>query len=159
MNYQWDKGLFSNTYEIKDDQHNIVGELSGMGLTTDKMGSLYNQKAFFESEGLFKNATVIRDPETLQQIGYIKFNSWKTQATIYLNGKEYLWKYDNWKQTSWKIIGPDTELRFKSPFSDGNMLVPADHHILALAGLYIRNHYMQAMFVVLFAVIFPILFT
>jgi hypothetical protein len=121
-----------------------AGELSSSGWKRKWEGVLNGTRVNFEVKGFFDKDFLIMNPDDDTQIGSIVFNTWRTKATITLNGKDYNWDYDNWWHTKWVISNQNGNLiKFASGFRNGDIISYSEDNILLLTGLFIRDYLQQ----------------
>ena len=154
----WTKGVFNNLHKIYSDG-NLIGEIKEKALSQSAKGSIRGREYLFRTHGYFNQKTEIIDRTDNQVVGEIQFNSWKSKATIALNGKIINWKYDNLWNTQWSLSDSDgTVMKFNSSITKGQIDAGQDDELLVLTGLFVKNYYMQTAFFVFFiAVIIPVL--
>ncbi len=154
----WKKGVFSNLYKIYDNG-NLIGNLKDSSFSQSAKGSIRGRGYFFRTHGFFNPVTDIVDSTTNKTVGKIQYNSWRSKATITLNGETINWKYDNVWNTQWSLSDSDgTAMKFNSSTTRGQIDVRLDNDLLVLTGLFVKNYYIQMAFVVIFiAVIIPVL--
>jgi hypothetical protein len=154
----WTKGVFSNLYKIYAGGDSI-GDLKESSFSQSAKGSIRGREYLFRTHGFFNQSTEIIDSLNHKIVGKIQYNSWRSKATITLNGKTINWKYDNVWNTQWSLSDSDgTVMRFNSSTTKGQIDAGPDDELLVLTGLFVKNYYMQMAFVVIFiAVIIPVL--
>jgi hypothetical protein len=141
--YTWTAKFFSNTLSISK-YGEPAGELRRKTWKRISEGELNGTRITFEVKGFFDRDFLIMNPDGGAQIGKIVFNTWRTKATITLNGKDYNWEYENWWHTKWIISNENGNLiKFASGFKSGNILTYTDDNILTLTGLFIRDYLQQ----------------
>lgn len=155
-NFTWSKGLFSSLYQIYSNakQH---GSLVDKPFSRTTKGLFNGKEYLFRNTGFFNHRTEIVDCSDNKVIGGIEFNSWRSKATIIVNGSKYSWKYDNFWNSQWSISGTNgLSVKFNSSTTNGHIDAATDDGLLILSGLFIKNYYLQAAFIViLVAVIIP----
>ena len=113
---RWKKGLFSSTYDILSGGTS-VGSLTDKPFSRSAFGELNGKKYTFLTKGTFKQLTEILDGDNNRVIGEINYNSMMTRATFSLENKTIHWKYDNIRNTKWRIYGPQgLEIRYAGSF-------------------------------------------
>jgi hypothetical protein len=156
MNLTWSKGLFSSLYQIYSNGKQL-GNLTDKPFSRTTKGMFNGKEYLFRNSGFFKQHTEIVDCVDNKVIGGIEYNSWRSKATITVNGSKFYWKYDNLWNTQWSLS--DTEgvsVRFVSSTTKGQIDADTDDGLLVLSGLFIKNFYLQTAFIViLIAVIIP----
>lgn len=154
----WTKGVFSNLYKIHANGDHI-GDLKERSFSQSAKGSIRGKEYLFRMHGFFNQSTEIVDSTNNKIVGKIQYNSWRSKATITLNGKTINWKYDNVWNTQWSLSDSDgTIMKFNSSTTKGHINARLDDELLALTGLFVKNYYMQmAFFVIFIAVIIPVL--
>lgn len=155
---KWTKGVFSNLYKIYDNG-DFIGDLKERSFSQSAKGSIRGKDYLFRTHGFFNPVTEIVDSTSKKIVGKIQYNSWRSKATVTLNGKTINWKYDNVWNTKWSLSdSDDTIVKFNSATTQGHIEARLDDELLVLTGLFIKNYYMQmAFFVIFIAVIIPIL--
>lgn len=156
MNLTWTKGLFSSLYRINSNGKQL-GSLKDKPFSRTTKGIINGKEYLFRNSGFFKQQTEIFDCSDNKEIGGIEYNSWRSKATITVNGSKYNWKYDNLWNTRWSISGTNgLSAKFKSFTTKGHIDADTDDTLLILSGLFIKDFYLQAAFIViLIAVIIP----
>jgi hypothetical protein len=155
-NITWSKGLFSSLYRLYSNGKQI-GYLTDKPFSRNTKGMFDGKEYIFRNSGFFNQHTEIVDCSDNRVIGKIEYNNWKSKATVFVNGKEYNWKYDNIWNTQWSITDSDgISLRFNSSTTKGQIEADKYEGLLVLSGLFIKNFYLQTVFIViLVAVIIP----
>ena len=155
-NLTWSKGLFSSLYQIYSNgkQH---GNLVDKPFSRTTKGMFNGKEYLFRNTGFFNQKTEIVDCSDNNVIGEIDYNSWRNKATVSVNGRTYNWKYDNLWNTRWSISDSNGKsIKFNSSTTKGHIDAYTDDGLLVLSGLFVKNFYLQAAFVViLIAVIIP----
>jgi hypothetical protein len=138
--YTWKSKFFRSQIEIfKYDEP--AGELTTNGWRRTSNGTLNGKKTGFDIRGLFGKEFIILNPDDKSEIGQIVFNTWRTKATININGRSYNWQYDNFWNTNWSITNEKGNLvQYSSSFRRGEILTYIDDEVLILTGLYIRDY-------------------
>lgn len=141
----WKKKLFSNQFRIYQNQESI-GSLIQKWLSQDAEGKLGNEVVYFEGSGLFSQHVNILG-ENKSPIGSLKYNFWKTEATLELSHQTYQCKMKGFFSYSLSIMTEKEgrELyKFKGDDSKGTIdrLAEANNHLL-LCGLYLMNYYVE----------------
>ncbi|TVQ85928.1 MAG: hypothetical protein EA393_13050 [Bacteroidetes bacterium] len=156
MNLTWSKGLFSSRYQIYSNGKQL-GNLTDKPLSRTTKGMFNGKEYLFRNSGFFKQHTEIIDCSDNKVIGRIDYNSWRSKATITVNGRRFNWKYDNLWSTRWSISDSNgTSVKFTSSTTKGHIDADTDNGLLILYGLFIKNYYLQVAFIViLVAVIIP----
>ena len=155
-NLIWKKGLFSNTYSIHS-RGVQTGTLTERPFSRSSQGQLNDKRYTFRTIGTFKQRTQILDREKDSVIGEINYNSMMTRATISLERGTFNWKYENIRNTKWRIFGPDDiEIRYNGSFRGGQITSSTDDELLLLSGLFVTNYYWQMTLVIILAVFIPI---
>lgn len=154
----WTKGIFNSLYKIYANG-NLIGNMKENPFTQSAKGSIRGRDYHFKTHGFFTQSTEIIDCSDNKVVGEIKFNSWRSRATVTLRGKTIQWKYDNVWNTRWSLSDCDgSVLKFHSSATHGHIDAGTEDELLLLTGLFVKNFYMQMAFFVFFiAVIIPIL--
>ena len=93
-------------------------------------------------------------------IGEISFGKWMTSATLTIRNIPVNWKYDNWKNTSWRIYNSGGDLiNYRGSSTKGVIDSHTEDDLLLLSGLFVTNYFRQATVAILVAVFVPILAT
>lgn len=151
----WKKRFFSQTYEIYSSI-SLIGMLNNKTWSNSADGSINGKKYLFKTQGFFKQSTQIIDVDNGAVVGNISYNSWMTKAMIEHSGIIAFWKYDNFWNTKWSIVGQDgTEIYYEGSSTKGQIFFEKQNDLLALTGLYITNYYWQLM-IILFAALIPL---
>jgi hypothetical protein len=152
----WKKGIFRSTYEIYS-QDNPVGYLNEKSWGQSSVGEINGEKYRFKTKGVFKQETQIFKGEDDTPAGKISYNSWMTKAKVEYSGKVYSWSLDNMWSTKWSLHDSDGFfINYACSSSSGTIESDFQHNFLILAGLFIRNFYMQTSAVVMMVALLPI---
>lgn len=155
-NFNWKKGIFSNTYEIYSEG-NLVGNLYEKTFSKISTGILNHKNYTFKTNGVLKQNTDIFDNTENKQIGKIEYNNWMTKATITINNKTIFWKYDNIWNTKWSLYDLDgNKINFAGSMSKGKIETDLVDEAILLSGLFVSNYYWQMTIVVLVIALMPI---
>jgi len=142
-NLKWDKGTFSDTYNIYS-QDQVIGKLKNNSFSQITKGELNGKKYTFITKGFFNQQTEIRDAIDNKLIGNITYNGWMTKATLSILDKKINWKYDNLWNTKWSISDSDgVEIKYSGSSSKGQINSNTDDELLLLSGLFVTNYYWQ----------------
>jgi hypothetical protein len=157
-NLTWTKGLFTNLYQIYSDG-NRIGVIKERTFSQSAKASINGKEYLFRTRGFFNPYTEIIDCLSNQVIGKIEFNNWRSKATVFVNGRKIHWKHDNLWNTQWSLSDSGgIVMKFSSSTTKGQIDAQLDDGLLVLAGLFIKNYYLQTAFFVIFvAVIIPVL--
>lgn len=137
--YIWKTKLFSSKYEIFRNE-TPVGEFTDKTWSRTAIGELNNRKITFVTKGFFKNDTRIINSSDDSEIGNIRYNTWKTKATILLGNKEYSFAFDNLFHTKWIVSNENGPLiKYQSGYSNHSIDAYTDDDVLILTGLFIRQ--------------------
>lgn len=139
---RWEKGFLSNKYVIFKNKLE-VGSLTQKYFSQNAEGRLNESQLTFESSNLFGQKIEIFD-QYRRPLGLIKYNLWKTEAELQLNGKVYRCKMDGLFKFSLSIYHLHAEL-FKFEGSSTKGAVEGDEidDEMILCGLYLMNYYME----------------
>lgn len=141
--YTWKTRFFRSAFDISK-YGEPAGELCSKGWKRKWEGTLNETRVNFEVKGFFDKDFLILNPDDGSKLGNIVFNTWRTKATITLNGKEYNWDYENWWHTKWVISNQNGNLiKYASGFKSGDILSYSEDNILLLTGLFIRDYLQQ----------------
>jgi len=155
-NLKWEKGFFSNLYNIYSNGQQI-GKLKDKTFTQTANGELNGEKYTFKTKGLFKQHTEIIDSLENKVIGEITYNNWMTKATISINGKTINWKYDNLWNTKWSISNSEgINIKYSGSSLSGQIDSNTDNSLILLSGLYVTNYYWHMAIVIFVAAFIPI---
>jgi hypothetical protein len=158
-NLNWKKGIFKSTYEIYSEDCS-VGYLNEKTWSQSSEGELYGEKYRFKTRGFFNQETQIFTAEDDAPTAKITYNSLRTKARIEYSGKVYFWSYNNIWSTKWSLNDSDGFLiNYACYSSRGTIESDFQHNFLILAGLFIRNFYLQASAVVMMVVLLPMWIT
>lgn len=91
---KWKKKIFSNLYRIYGNVGEI-GHLKERSFSNTATAALHKDRYTFKTTGFLDPLTEIIDEAENKVIGKIKYGKWMTKATIYFDGKEVYWRYDN----------------------------------------------------------------
>jgi len=155
----WKKKILSSTYEIysQDTQKGWLRDNIWKG---EAHGELLDRELKFKSKGVFKSHTDIINAGTGEHLGQIRYNTWMTRADISLEGKKFLWKYDNSWQTRWSITMEDgMQIRYSGNEIKGRIEGLTDNPAALLTGLFATTYNWQITLIVIFVPLFIILFT
>lgn len=155
-NLTWSKGFFSSLNQIYSNGKQL-GSLNDKPFSRTIKGTFNGKEYLFRNSGFFNQYTEIVDCSDNKAIGRIEYHSWRRKATVSVNGKRYNWKYDNLWNSQWSLSNSDgISIRFNSSPTKGQIDANTDDGLLVLSGLFIKNHYLQTVFIViLVAVIIP----
>ena len=155
----WKNGFFSNTYTLFSGT-TPIGELRNKSLSMTAYGEINGKKILFRTKGILKQETEIIDKETKELLGRITYNTWMTKGIIELGDRKNNWKFDNLRNTRWRISDTDENLNsYVCTTTSGTIQQGIEDDILTLAGLYIHNYNAQMSLVVIVAVFLPIWLT
>ena len=156
LNYNWRKGIFSESYQIFNNETQ-VGSLSNKCFSQTAYGELNEEKYTFKTCGVFKQHTQIIENYN-KIVGEITYNNWMNKATININGQQFDLKYNNIWNTKWSISSlNETQISYNSTSCTGQIQSNTDNELLILSGLFVANYYIQMTLVVLLIVFIPIL--
>ena len=157
QDYNWKKGVFSECYKIFNNEAQ-VGNLSNKSFSQTAHGELNEEKYTFKTCGFWKQQTQIIDNNENKIVGEITYNNWMNKASININGQKFDLKYDNIWNTKWSISSlNETQIRYNSSTTTGQIESKTDNQLLILSGLYVDNYYLQMNLAVLLIVFIPIL--
>jgi hypothetical protein len=152
----WKKEIFTSTYSIYSNNQ-LIGKLKDKTFSQSASGELNGRKYIFRTKGLFKQHTEILDEAENRVIGEINYNTRMTKASLYINNKEASWKYDNMRNTKWRIFDTEgIEIKYTGTSRKGQIDANTDDELLLLCGLFVTNYYWQWTIIFLVAVFIPI---
>ena len=153
---RWKKELFSNTYKIFANGGQ-TGSLTDRPFSRSAIGELNGKRYTFQTIGTFRQRTEILNREKNRVIGEINYNSMMTRATISLESGTFNWKYENIRNTKWRIFGAaGLEISYNGSFRGGHIVSSTEDELLLLSGLFVTNYYWQMTLVIVIAVFIPI---
>ena len=157
--FTWKKGLFARTYEIFSGLTRI-GSLHDNPFSLSSEGEINGRVYTYRTVGFFNQKTEIKDNLEGRIIGEIEFGRWMTSATLTIRNIPVNWKYDNWKNTSWRIYNPGGDLiNYKGSTTKGVIESYTVDDLLLLSGLFVSNYFKQTTVAIMVAVFLPILVT
>lgn len=153
--HHWKKGFLKNNTEIFSNG-NLVGSYLEKYFSQSATGELLGKKYIFQTHGLFRQKTSIRDGHNNKPIGEITYNTLKTTANITLDGKVYQWKNENWNHSRWKLYNNRLQISYRGSSFKGEVVTDIEDPLLILTGFFIANFYWQTV-VAIVMVLFIIL--
>lgn len=153
---RWKKGHFSNIYLIfKNDRE--VGHLTQKYFSQNAEGRLNETQLIFKSSNPFCQKVEILD-QNRKSLGLIKYNLWKTEAELQLNGKVYRCKMDGLFKFSLSIYHEHAELfKFEGSSTKGVVKGEEIEDEMILSGLYLMNYYIE-LFVSIVLIVFVVFY-
>ncbi len=136
----WKKSIWSCVTQIFKGSTRI-GSLKNKLFSLSMEGSLEGSKLQFKMVSPTKASIIDLDSE--QTIGQIQFNLWYPNAKINMGMETFKWKYSNWKETKWKVIGGNKTIEFCGFGEKGKINSQQNNPILLLTGLYVSIIYQQ----------------
>ncbi len=157
--FTWKKGPFARTYEVFSGLTRI-GSLHDNPFSRSSEGEINGRNYIFKTVGFFNQKTEITDNLEGRIIGEIEFGRWMTSATLTIRNNPVHWKYDNWKNTSWRIYNSGGDLiNYKGSTTKGVIESHTKDDLLLLSGLFVTNYFKQTTVAIMIAVFVPILAT
>ena len=155
-NLTWTKGIFSSLCQVYSNDI-LNGKLVDKPFSRTTKGIINGKEYHFRNSGFLKQTTEIVDSSNNKVVGGIEYNSWRSKATVSLNGRKYRWKYDNVWNTQWSLSDANgVSVKYNSSTTKGYIDTNTDDNLLIISGLFVKNYYLQAAFIViLVAVIIP----
>ena len=157
--YTWNKGIFDSNYQVYE-----AGQIKStmfFDAWRKEAKIITQQKSYIlKNNGFIDPTTQIYD-NMHQIIGSITYNTWKTKGMVILNsGEQYTFDFTNSWFSTWVITNfKDKKISYDSSTSSGTVMANTDDELMLLTGLYIRAYFNNLLiFVILVAVIFPIIF-
>ncbi len=155
----WKKRFFDNTTTI----HSADGEIGYLKENPWKQaaeGRVNNRQYAYRTRGFFNQVTEIVDPSTNNIVGQIKYNSWKSKATLtYLDHTLY-WQYENLWHNSWSIKDErGLNISFQGNLQRGSIEGEDLNEFIILTGLFVTNYYVQSTIAIFVAIFVPIIAT
>jgi len=152
----WEKGIFSNTFNIYKDGH-LIGKIKNNCFSQSADGELNEVKYIFKTKGLLKQHTQILDYQTNSLIGEISYNNWMTKATLSIQNEEIYWKYENVWNTKWTIFNSDgIQINYSGSSTRGKIESNTENDLLILIGLFVTNYYWQMAAAIIIIALVPI---
>ena len=146
--FHYKKKVFSTTFRIFSDEMQI-GSLYEQAFRQSAEGEMEQKKFTFKTRGTLKPETEILDLHTEASLGKIYFTTGMTEATIQLNDRKILWKFENVGQTRWSIFDPNgNQIKYRGSITRGNIDCVEPSELLVLAGLFIASFYWQMTIVI-----------
>ena len=153
----WKSVFFSNMINITEHTKKIGFLKSDAFSYTTKL-EINKNKYQFVKEGFLSNVFIIKNCATNKKVGEIKFEAFKTQATIKLEGKEYIWKQKEfWKRNYILTLNNKVISTYYSKFSGGQIEAINDDYLLLVAGIYTTNYYLKTLFLFFIVILLPII--
>jgi len=154
-NLTWKKGGFSNLYRIyRADKQ--IGTLKDKSFNQIAYCEYEGKEYTFKTKGFFKQHTEIIDSRENTVIGKITYDSWKTKATISIDGKIINWQYNNFWNTKWSLSSEEgTAIHYAGSTVKGKIDSNADDPLLIVSGLFVTYYYWQISLAVIIAVLIP----
>ncbi len=148
---QWQKGLFSNTYKIFQDQHSL-GTLDCKSLSYSAKANLSEGSYSFNSSGVASIRTQIIDLENQKVVGEITFGSLLNDAKIKINGVSFNLTADNIWQTRWTLTNTKKEpvFQYNNSTTSGQVISTSNQYLLLLSGLYCMELVKKVTYLILF---------
>jgi hypothetical protein len=155
-NLKWKKSLFSNTCDIYSNGQ-LVGNLKDKTFSNSAEGELNGVKYRFKTLGIFRQNTEIIDGENNKVIGEITYSNWMRKATLKIQDKKVVWKYDNSWNTRWSVTDSSgIIIKYRSSTTSGEIDTNTDDSLLLLSGLFVSNYFRQVALTVIIVIFIPI---
>ena len=146
---KWKKGLFSDTYNIFDNNKQI-GFIKKNYFSQKSIAEINGETYEFQERGFFNQETDIVDISKNRVVGKIKYSTWGNKAYIEVNNEISTWEYKNVWNTKWIVSdSKGLNILYDGSFSNGRIETNGDDTIKLLSGLYAHNYYMRIALVVL----------
>jgi len=156
-NLKWKKSLFSNTCNIYSNGQ-LVGNLKDKTFSKSAEGELNGVKYRFKTQGIFRKDTDIIDVGNNKVIGEITYSNWMRKATLKIQDKKVVWKYDNSWNTKWSVSDSSgIEIKYRGSTTSGEIDSNTDDSLLLLSGLFVTNYFRQVALTVIIVIFIPIL--
>jgi|GEM_PF-2894720 len=143
--YYWKKTFFSNSYKVFKKEEK-VGLLSQKWFSQDARAKIGLEELSFKSYSIFSSEINIIDKNNIH-IGRIKYNIWKTEADIQLNGDNYYCKMDGFFSFNVVVrkskINPTGLIIVKGNSQKGEVQDYHNNSKLILCGIYLMNYYIE----------------
>ena len=153
----WKSVFFSNMINITENSKKI-GFLKSDAFSYITKLEINKNKYEFIKEGFLSNAFIIKNCATNKKVGEIKFEAFKTQSTIKLEGKEYIWKQKEfWKSNYILTLNNKVISTYSSKFSGGQIEAINDDYLLLFTGLYTTVYYLKTLFLFFIVILTPII--
>ena len=155
--YNWSKGNFSKTFDIISNNKHL-GRLVGNSFSNSAELMIDGKKYLYRTNGFSRQKTSILNLSDSKLAGEVLFNVWMTKAEIRLNNERYFLKFDNLMNTRWTISNSEGSIiNYQGNSSGkGSIVSNADDNLLVATGLFVANHYWQAIVAVSIAAFLPI---
>jgi len=157
--YTWRKGFFSSSTQIFVDLK-LAGYINPNSLKDEVECGLNSTHYVIKSRSLFSNQLDVTPLHSLEQLATIKYNPWRSKATISVGDKVYYWSYTNAWETKWQIVGYNGDfISYKGSIEQGFIEANTSDEFLVIAGLALANRnrhffYFIAVFIPLFLTLF-----
>ncbi|WP_316831914.1 hypothetical protein [Pedobacter aquatilis] len=102
-----------------------------------------DQNYYFQNEGFWQTKTNVFDRKTNDLVAVITYDSWKSKALISLkSGEQYEWKAAGMWKTQFTLSNyKDINISYHSNSNTGAIAADADHPLLIVTGLFIKQIY------------------
>ena len=148
--YSWDCKSFKNLYTIKS-QEKRVGKLQIREWKSNSTAEIGSSQFEIKRKGFWR--------QTLEEVS---FSTWKSKAMFDFRGKSYTFESKNFWNSKWEISNNnEAKITFTGSNSKGEIkgeIEEADLP-LVLIGLYIRDYYLQIVFISLLVVFISVMST
>ncbi|MFZ5939537.1 MAG: hypothetical protein ACOYXB_03095 [Bacteroidota bacterium] len=154
--FTWKRGLFSNTCGIYSNGE-LVGSIHEKSFSKWSEGTFKGRSFLFRTTGFLKQQTEIIEKEDMRVIGQIVYGNWMNRATISLEGRTFMWKYENAWNTKWLILDDQGPLvSYAGTMSKGRIEARTDEALLIVTGMAITNYFWQLSVAAFVAIFVPI---
>ncbi len=102
----WKKEFFSKTSNIYQNNQQI-GKLDHSPFSQSSSGEINGREYTFKSKGIFNEGITIIDTLEDEVIGKISYSNLRKEASIVIDKKASIWKYENLLSTRWSITNSE----------------------------------------------------
>lgn len=135
----WKKNYLSNTYRLFTSYKNI-GYLSFKFISTKAVGDINGKKILIKKISFWRPEFEIIDLEA-EKVGSIIFSLWGSKATIIIKDEINYWKYNNFWQTKWEVIGSTGNVfNYNGSSYRGTIIYKNDNDLLLISGLWLAEY-------------------
>ncbi len=135
--YYWKKGFFKSPHYIYKDGE-LIGWIKENFWRSSAEAEWKVNRYYFKAIGFFRQRALIFDVHKNEPIGNIAFSAWKMQATIQLNGANYLMKRVSfWKSVYTLYTDNGSRADYQNRFTSGVINSTTDDGVLLLAGFFV----------------------
>ena len=159
--YSWDCKSFKNLYTIKS-QEKRVGKLQIREWKSNSTAEIGSSQFEIKRKGFWRQTLEVYDSINQNVISEVSFSTWKSKAMFDFRGKSYTFESKNFWNSKWEISNNnEAKITFTGSNSKGEIkgeIEEADLP-LVLIGLYIRDYYLQIVFISLLVVFISVMST